>query len=150
MPYIRSQGLNEHLGFTKTWRGHPVSQVVSPFQLSHTRCQIRSPRLTSFPSQGKRHEHRVTSQINTIASFSDQPCRSEELQPARGRSRWLPLRPWSLSSCLVSLWSACVDGPTSTEHPGDGELLTTPNLMNYRNGLISKKTETLGRCLHTS
>lgn len=95
------------------------------------------------PLRERDMKHRVTSRLNKLSSFSDQQCRSEELQPARGRSRWLALRPWSPSSCPVSLWSACVDGPTSTEHPGDGGLITTLNLMNYRNGLISKKTETL-------
>lgn len=129
---LNNDALNlNRLRFTKPWWSHLKSQVVS------------APPLILVVLLWQEQEHRITSQRNMLSSFLDQQCPSEEPQPARGRSRWLALRPWSPSSCPESLWSACVTGPTLTEHPGDGELITALNLMNYRNELSSKKTETL-------
>lgn len=39
------------------------------------------------PLRERDTKHGVASRLNELSSFSDQQCRLEELQPARGRSR---------------------------------------------------------------
>lgn len=74
----------------------------------------------------------------TVSPFTDLPCRLVELWVARGLSQQLGLRQSRPRSRPASLRSPCVGGPTSTEPPGGGELITALSLMNYEYGLISK------------
>lgn len=79
-------------------------------------------------------KHNTFSLLSEVSSlcFSDPPCHSEGLWPARGWSQWLALRQWSPRSCPTLLRAAGCSGPTSTEHPRDGEWITARNLMNYK------------------
>lgn len=87
-------------------------------------------------------KHKTITLLITASPFTDLPCRLLEQWVARGQSQRLALRQLIPQSCPASLRSPCVGGPTSTGHPGGGELITAPSLMNYKNRLISKDCST--------
>ena len=92
-------------------------------------------------SSARKMKHNTFTMLTDVSSlcFSDPPCHSEGLWPARGWSQWLALRRWSPRSCPTLLWTAGCSGPTSTGHPRDGEWITALNLMNYKKELISER-----------